>query len=229
MVEVGAYVLGALTSGERSAYERHLASCPSCREEVAELAVLPGLLGRVDAPTVQSLDVPAEPAPPHLLLATLHAAQQERHRSRRWRHWRLGAGIAAALLAAAVGLSVTIVKLSAGPSFAPVVAQMTPVDPGVPVSALMGYSAASGGGTDIQMLCLYRRADGYGTVWTVRLVVYARGSGIPQALRSWAVHPGTDVTVTSHTDLAPDQIARIELTRTDAPPGGPALLVYQTT
>ena len=44
----GAYVLGALSPAERAAYERHLSTCSACREAVAEIAVLPGLLGRLD-------------------------------------------------------------------------------------------------------------------------------------------------------------------------------------
>jgi hypothetical protein len=35
--EVGAYLLGALTELETQAFERHLAGCPECREEVEQL------------------------------------------------------------------------------------------------------------------------------------------------------------------------------------------------
>lgn len=44
----GAYVLGALSAAERTAYERHLMVCPVCRETTAELAILPDLLARLD-------------------------------------------------------------------------------------------------------------------------------------------------------------------------------------
>jgi hypothetical protein len=54
-LEVGAYVLGALSPGERDAFEKHLGECAICREEVAELAVLPGLLGRIDAATAMAV------------------------------------------------------------------------------------------------------------------------------------------------------------------------------
>jgi len=57
----GAYVLGALSPAERSGYERHLAACPACREAVAEIAVLPGLLGRLDSAT--ALQLLADPEP----------------------------------------------------------------------------------------------------------------------------------------------------------------------
>ena len=54
-IEVGAYVLGALVPAEREAFEKHLAGCAICREEVAELAVLPGLLGRIDFETAKAI------------------------------------------------------------------------------------------------------------------------------------------------------------------------------
>ncbi|MGD1223493.1 anti-sigma factor [Streptomyces krungchingensis] len=43
-MDLGAYVLGALSPGERSALERHLADCADCKEELVLLAPLPGLL-----------------------------------------------------------------------------------------------------------------------------------------------------------------------------------------
>ena len=54
-LEVGAFVLGALVPAERDAFEKHLGECAICREEVAELAVLPGLLGRIDYETARTI------------------------------------------------------------------------------------------------------------------------------------------------------------------------------
>jgi len=51
----GPYVLGALSPTERETYERHLAECATCRTEVAELAALPGLMGRLDLATAQAI------------------------------------------------------------------------------------------------------------------------------------------------------------------------------
>jgi anti-sigma factor RsiW len=45
--ELGVYVLGAIGPGERAQVDRHLAACPRCREELAGLAGLPGLLRKV--------------------------------------------------------------------------------------------------------------------------------------------------------------------------------------
>ncbi|GAA4328075.1 hypothetical protein GCM10023178_40840 [Actinomadura luteofluorescens] len=44
---LGSYVLGALDPGERSRLEAHLEGCPACRDELAGMAGLPALLGRV--------------------------------------------------------------------------------------------------------------------------------------------------------------------------------------
>jgi anti-sigma factor RsiW len=41
------YVLGALSRAERYRFERHLASCAACRDELVGLAGLPGLLRRL--------------------------------------------------------------------------------------------------------------------------------------------------------------------------------------
>ena len=55
VVDSGVYVLGALPPAERTAFEAHLAGCAVCRDEVADLAGLPGLLGRLDAPAAEGL------------------------------------------------------------------------------------------------------------------------------------------------------------------------------
>ncbi|MCD0483014.1 zf-HC2 domain-containing protein [Streptacidiphilus sp. ASG 303] len=80
-VSLGAYMLGALDGRERAALERHLDGCPRCRDELVQLAPLPGLLRRTPfeemAETAEDAEAfhrlaavprtagpPAEPAPP---------------------------------------------------------------------------------------------------------------------------------------------------------------------
>src|ERR1022692_2946433 len=46
---LGVYVVGAIDPAERAAVDSHLSSCLDCREELAGLAGLPALLGRVPA------------------------------------------------------------------------------------------------------------------------------------------------------------------------------------
>ena len=44
--QLGIYVFGAITPADRATVVRHLAICPQCRDELAGLAALPGLLLR---------------------------------------------------------------------------------------------------------------------------------------------------------------------------------------
>jgi anti-sigma factor RsiW len=46
-LELGVYVLNAIAPADRRALELHLAQCAGCRQELAGLAALPGLLGTV--------------------------------------------------------------------------------------------------------------------------------------------------------------------------------------
>jgi len=60
-----AYVLGALSPPERSAFEAHLRTCTSCAAGVTALAGLPGLLAKV--PLEQVIDPAPVPLPQTLL------------------------------------------------------------------------------------------------------------------------------------------------------------------
>jgi anti-sigma factor RsiW len=53
-----AYVLGALSSADRREFEDHLAGCAPCRDAVAELAGMPGLLSAVNPVEALALDTP---------------------------------------------------------------------------------------------------------------------------------------------------------------------------
>ena len=58
---LGVYLLGAIDPAGRAAVDRHLAQCAECRHELAGLAGLPAMLGRVPAAEVC---LPGEPGPP---------------------------------------------------------------------------------------------------------------------------------------------------------------------
>jgi anti-sigma factor RsiW len=63
--ELGAYLVGSICARDRARLVRHLDSCERCRDELAGLAALPGLLHRVSAnpPPDPGPDVPAGPDP----------------------------------------------------------------------------------------------------------------------------------------------------------------------
>ncbi|TDD31449.1 hypothetical protein E1287_26390 [Actinomadura sp. KC06] len=73
---LGVYVLGALDPAERSQVESHLAGCPVCRDELAGLAGLPAMLGRVDEAQLAQLAGPS----PELLDGLLARAAAQRGR-----------------------------------------------------------------------------------------------------------------------------------------------------
>lgn len=82
---LGVYMLGALDPGERSQVEAHLEGCPACRDELAGMAGLPALLGRVDEAQLEQIAGP----PPELLDGLLaRAAERRRDGSARWGAWR---------------------------------------------------------------------------------------------------------------------------------------------
>ena len=99
--DLGVYVLGSLEPAERDRVERHLATCDSCREELARLAVLPSLLARVPA-TEAGWPPPAPPVEPVLARVT-RERRRERHRSR--------ALTAVAVLATLAALAVVVLPL----------------------------------------------------------------------------------------------------------------------
>src|SRR5271156_2785811 len=98
---LGVYVVGAIDPAERAIVDAHLPHCLDCREELAGLAGLPALLGRVpyaDAERLALGDEELEEAPAELLDALL-AQVSSRRRARRWR----GIAVAAAAAIIAVG------------------------------------------------------------------------------------------------------------------------------
>lgn len=107
---LGVYVLGAAEPAERTLVRMHLAWCRDCREELAGLAGLPGLLRRVPAAEADKLlaseagpggraDQPADSALPGLFGRAA--------RIRRIRRWlALVATAAAVVLAAGSGIAV---------------------------------------------------------------------------------------------------------------------------
>ena len=78
--DLGAYLLGALEPASRDNFERHLSGCVTCRNELADLAVLPTLLSRLDdASTAAAVDPP--PFAP-VLDGVIRQRRAERRRER---------------------------------------------------------------------------------------------------------------------------------------------------
>jgi hypothetical protein len=223
--EDGAYVLGALSPAERAAYERHLATCSFCREAVADIAVLPGLLGRLDPEDFAKLlgdDAFGAPAQRNRMPDLVAAARTTRQRERRQTRFRvLGAALAAACVAlvATVGAVFWIDRGTAAEPPVPTVA-MRPVGAAVPVSADIGLSSGKWG-TKVFMVCRYARTNSATKAYTFRLVAYGPDDEKEQ-VGSWTAAPGAEVEMAGMTRFTGSSLARLELVRYDDTP----LLTY---
>jgi hypothetical protein len=228
----GAYVLGALSPSERAEYERHLSGCPECREAVAEIAVLPGLLGRLDDPAGLD-DLPAGP-PADRMPALLTAVGKERRQMRRTRRRRrIGVVLVAAGLAAVVGVGVAGADAgwfggssgagqftARGTRIGVKLVAMHPVNGAVPVSAEIGVNGTKFG-TEISMRCTYKSSGAPSKSWTFRL--FAHGAdGAKEQVSSWVAAAGETVELTGATRFTGRELVRLELTRYDGTP----LLAY---
>ena len=104
---IGVYVVGAIDPHERALVDAHLPSCSGCREELAGLAGLPALLGRVpvdEAARISGIFSERSPAgqePGGELLTPLLNRMRHQRRVQRWR----GLAAAAAAVVAVAGLS----------------------------------------------------------------------------------------------------------------------------
>ncbi|MEU7904207.1 zf-HC2 domain-containing protein [Actinoplanes sp. NPDC049118] len=216
----GAYVLGALSPAERAAYERHLATCSFCREAVADIAVLPGLLGRLDPADFEKLLAPDLPPPPSRRTSVpdlVMAAQSTRRQERRRVRWRvLGSALAAACLALVVGVGAVFWMGRAGvpdPSVSGPAVAMTPANDRVPVTAHINLAGAAGG-TKVNLVCFYNRRNEESEPYTIRLMAYGPDRESEQ-LGSWVASPGKEFTMSGVTHFSGGTLSRLALVRDD--------------
>ncbi len=203
--QVGGYVLGALASDERAAYEAHLETCAECRYEYDQLAHLPALL---------DLAAPVPAGGEERVVASLRQAS----RRRRTRTALLAAGTA---LAGAAAAAVAILGFGIG----------TAGGPPTPTIALAPASAVASGNAWATAK-LRDRATGSivefeagglpATTKDDRYVVYVREAGKTVAKASFTVDKDgwAQVAMMSGEKIYPD--AQLEVRR-DAP-GEPLVL-----
>ena len=209
-----AYVLGALSPAERLEFERHLAGCASCRRSVAQLAGLPGLLGRLSPDEVE--DPPQDEPLPDTLLPALVGAVRREHRRRTI---LLSLGAAAAIIAVALGVSA--VQGARDDDRTPVATPSTATESTVPAQAMTvvhdyGMRAdvsltSKDWGTEIDLLCTYvSDGEDYGSGATYFLVVRTH-DGSSNRVASWKAIPGKTVPVPAMTFAPLEDIAALEV------------------
>jgi anti-sigma factor RsiW len=97
--ELGVYVVGAIEPSDRARVDRHLTSCALCRDELAGLAGLPGMLRKIAADEAVQAWVEDAAGPPPAPTPDALLARARRIRARR----RLAAAAAAAVLLGLAG------------------------------------------------------------------------------------------------------------------------------
>ena len=197
-----AYVLGALPAGERATFEQHLTGCEDCRQTVAELAGLPGLLSRVSPADLTDTAPVPDTLVPRLL--------REVRRSGRRRRLVVG-GLAAAAVALAVAGTATIVDRAQPQSPAGVAMQAVVPSPVTATAALVRH----GWGTEITMKCRYSDQSTWSRPYTL---VAVDDRGTSYEIGSWVVGPGKTASVSGSVPVQPEHIDRLEIRLTSGTP-----------
>jgi Putative zinc-finger len=109
--DVGAYALGLLEPRDRQAFEEHLADCPSCAVELAELSGMKDLLTGI-GPVPSATGEPAEAEVVDLVRR--RAVDQRRRRS-----WQIVLSAAAAVVLLAGGVAIGLATARQTPQPAP--------------------------------------------------------------------------------------------------------------
>jgi hypothetical protein len=216
---LGVYVLGAIDPAERTAVDSHLRDCVDCREELAGLAGLPALLGRVPLADAERLALDSvEPKdleePSAELLDSLLAQVAARRRGRRW---RVIAVAAAATVVIAVGGGLAGGALSphggsSGPGGVNTVADLARGSN--PVTHVSGavYYTPSGSGTRMQAQFMGVKPGTHCEFWLVTT------AGQHVLVDTWDVvagHEGHWYQLSS--PVPPDQVKSFDITAGNGP------------
>jgi hypothetical protein len=159
--DVGAYSMGLLEEQDKQAFEDHLAGCPACAAELAELSPMAALLRGVELRGVELRDVELRGVEPAAAPGTdpdegpdegnvteliRRSARQRQHR-RRWQV-ALGAAAGIVLIGGGIGLGIAAAPQHPGPP-APALAltgqRHSATDPGTGVAGTVGLVAKAWG------------------------------------------------------------------------------------
>ena len=198
---LGAYVLGGLGEPDLREVQDHLPTCSTCRDELADLAALPGLMRRraqagEEQPSADQVVTAA--APPRLLPDLLRQVAVERRRSQRRSLARLAVA------------AVTVAALTAGGG-----ALLSSEDAPHP-GAAVPFGAATGSAASGQATLL---AKPWGTAITVDLaglpptgsfVLRTTGrDGTREQAAAWAATTNGVVTVVGATSISTADVAEV--------------------
>ncbi len=214
-----AYVLGSLSAADRREFEAHLASCPQCREAVAELSGVPALLSRLDSAEVAAINESgtapgtgsATPEMSPELLPSLLATVRFRRRRSRLTTW-----VASSAAAVVLGLGVFFGVQSY--SSAPAQQVTASAEPMAQVGTNLLTSTVSvtnqHWGTFINLRCVCL-APPNAHHDTLAMVVVGR-DGSKTRLATWVAEPGHTATPAGSISMPMDQIAAVQVVAADS-------------
>ncbi len=196
-LSLGAYLLGALSPVDRADVQAHLTACRTCRDELATLAGLPGLLARLD-PATLATDADLDPHPdPGLLDRTLvELTRQQRGQVARRRLSAVAASVI--LLAAGAAGGVVLTQLH-DPGRV-----VSSNDPGTGATASFSLHAKAWG-TEIGVRLRHVPAGTH-----CRLLTTDR-NGRRQTIGAWQADYEGTAHISAATDLPPGQLALLEV------------------
>ncbi|WP_417563614.1 zf-HC2 domain-containing protein [Microbacterium sp.] len=207
-----AYVLGALSPGERADFERHLQGCDACRTAVLELAPTVGLLARVGG-EVNDVGAGGDAAAAEAVARHAIASLDRRHARRRRRtRWVLAVAAAALVVAVAIAVPVAVHE-----GDHPTTALALQDVGGAALQASVRLTSVAWG-TRIDLDCLYPDG-GYGGYsespgGTYELAVVGT-DGVVSTVSTWRAEPGRRARVSAGTALPVAGIGSVEIRAAD--------------
>ena len=181
--DVGAYALGLLEPDDRRAFEEHLATCPACAAELAELSGMKDLLTGVGP--VPSAEEPIEAEVVDLVRRRAEDEHRRAADRRRRTRWQVALSAAAAVVLLAGGVAVGLATAPRTPQPPPNVLQGTIVTAANPVTHVTGKAGLV--------------PKTWGTMITLQLfgvagpldcqIVAVSRTGVHEMLGSWRVPP----------------------------------------
>ncbi|MHA6694381.1 anti-sigma factor family protein [Homoserinimonas sp. A520] len=205
-----AYLLGSLSTDDRRRYERHLADCEECASSMAELAGMPGLLGKVPAADADDLLERVPPQAPDLMPQLAgHVARGRSQKRRRVRRWAVALAVAAAVAAGAIGAVVVPGLLATmEPEPASVALELERVTPSPLVASIRLVEEQWG--TLVEMECRYDAGDPYSE--PVEYAMYVTDdAGDEVRVATWSAAPGQTVTPSGTASVGLAEIRSVEV------------------
>jgi hypothetical protein len=225
--DVGAYSMGLLEERDKRAFEDHLAGCPACAAELAELAPMAALLRGVEPRGAEPSGVEPsgvelrgdEPDGGKVTDLIGRRARQQRHR-RRWQV-ALGAAAGIVLVGGGIGLGIAAAPQPARPP-APALAMTgqlhSATDPGTGAAGTVGLVAKAWGTqvtldlskvhgpAECELIAVSRTGERRVVMgW----LVPAPGDGVPS-------HPA-HLVIRGGTSIPRNELARVDVDVVDGP------------